>query len=205
MARKNKSGEWLDSRGKAHPENMIQQIDKRRDQTVEQIVKWALALQERMRKEKVRYYAKIDKHIAYIEKKLGEELAGKGNIRLTNFSGDMQVEVRIKDVQEFDERLHVAKKIIDGCLKKWSKGANQNLVVAINEAFDVDKAGNINKNKILSLRRWKVSDPDWKRAMEIISDSLNTTSTKQYLVIRKREAGEGKWKTINLNFSTIEC
>ncbi len=203
MALRNAKGEWLDPRGKAYPASMVHPLDKNRDQTVEAIVRNALALQERMKKEKERYHKRIAKHIAYMEKKLQGERTGKGNIKLTNFSGDKQVEIKINDVQEFDERLQIAKAIIDDCFKRWSKGANQNLIVAVNEAFDVDRSGNVNKNRILGLRRWKINDPEWKRAMDIISDSLNTTGTKQYLAIRVRDGAEGAWKTVNLNFSTL--
>lgn len=205
MARKDSDGNWINAKGNAYPVESINQVDIKRDQLVENIVIQAMALQTRMRTAKASYQAQIDKYMRWLAKRLKADEAGKGNITLTNFSGDQQIIVKVNDILVFDERLAIAKRKINKCIKKWSKGANRNLRIIVNTAFETDKAGNINKNAILGLRKLKIGDKEWKEAMEIIADSLNSTGTKSYLSIRTRRGAESKWQTVNLNFSTLEA
>ena len=127
----------------------------------------------------------------------------KGNYTLSDYANLNQVEVSINNVVEFDERLNLAKSLIDKCLIKWTKRGNQNVRAIVNDAFDVDKKGNVNKMRIFSLMSLKINDKDWKKAMELIRSSMQVTSTKQYLNIRTRENVIDKWNFVNLNFSSL--
>lgn len=205
MARKDANGNWLNPKGNAYPVESINQVDIKRDEVVEKIVAQATDLQRKMLVSKATYQAQIERYMRWLSRRLKADETGKGNVTLTNYSGDQQVIVKVNDILVFDERLAIAKRKINKCIKKWSKGANRNLRIIVNNAFETDRAGNVNKNAILGLRKLKIGDKEWKSAMEIIADSLNITGTKSYLSIRTRRGSESKWQTVNLNFSTIEA
>jgi len=113
----------------------------------------------------------------------------------------------LNDIIQFNEKLQIAKTIIDECLHKWSEGAHKNIRVLVDQAFQVDKKGKLNTSAILKLRTLNIRDKDWKRAMDLIADSIQVVGTKQYLNIRVRDIDfdgtPGKWHTVNLNFSSI--
>jgi len=204
MATKNKDNDWLDNRGRAVPSRYVPVEDRKKDQIVERAVKHAKAIEARMRKVKAQTIRDIDNYMAWLEEQAGVVRNGKGNLLLTNFSGDKQIELQINDVIEFDEKLHLAKAKIDECLRKWSTDANRNLKVVVDQAFEVDKKGRINKMAILKLRNLNIRDQEWLHAMKLLTESIQISTTRQYLAIRERRGGTtGKWETINLNFSSI--
>lgn len=203
MAIKNKAGEWLDPRGRAIPESYVPDLDKKKDRLIEQSIKEMKTLEKKMRETKVKIMARIEKYKEQVGAALEVENTGKGNLTLTGFSGDKQIEFAMNDILEFDEKLQFAKAMIDQCIKKWSEGSNQNLRVVIDQAFEIDKKGKVNSQAIFKLRQLKINDPDWKKAMELIADSLTVSGTRQYLIMRERKSAAEKFKTINLNFSSI--
>jgi hypothetical protein len=203
MATTDKQGNWIDPRGRAVPKNYVKPLDQKRDKTVEKICKDALKLEAKMIEMKKDFINRVNKYIYAMEKTNKVKRQGKGNIQLTNFSSDRQVEFSMNDVIEFDEKLQLAKSLIDDCIKRWSEGANQNLQVVIDQAFDVDKKGRINTQGILDLRKLKIKDNNWNKAMLLIGESVRVTGTRQYLVVRTRKNSTDKFKTVNLNFSSI--
>jgi hypothetical protein len=96
-----------------------------------------------------------------------------------------------QDSITFDERLQVAKALIDKCIKKWSDGADANLLALVNDAFQVDKTGNVSIRRVLGLRSLDIDDRDWKKAMDAISESVQVVGSKSYLrVYERNEAGD---------------
>jgi len=203
MARTDANGDWIDPRGRSVPKTYIKPIDRARDAVVEKIVKDMLLLEQRMIQLKAESLERLRKYIAKVEAENNAPREGKGNITLTNFSGDKQVEYSLNDILEFDERLQVAKSIIDECLTRWSADANPKLRVVVDQAFQVDKKGRIDTRAILKLKDLNIRDKQWKQAMELISQALRVVGTRKYLVARVRKTPHDKFKTVNLNFSSI--
>ncbi len=203
MAKKNENGDWIDSRGRSIPPNYIDPIDRKKDATVESIVNEALKLEKNLQNLKTKWMNKIRAYQELIAKQAGVVITDKGNITLTNFSGDKQVEFAMHDILQFDEKIQVAKALIDQCLKRWGADANPNLIIVVNQAFEVDKQGRINLQSILKLRTLNIKDEQWKSAMAIINEALRVCGTRQYLNVRVRETSTDKFRTINLNMSSI--
>jgi hypothetical protein len=105
----------------------------------------------------------------------------KGNITLNTYDGRYRLMISVEDTIAFDERLQVAHRIIGECLDKWSLDVRPEIKVLVNDAFQVDKAGKISTHRVLGLRRIEIDDPDWKKAMQAISDSSQISGSKQYL------------------------
>jgi hypothetical protein len=105
----------------------------------------------------------------------------KGNITLSTYDGAYRLVVAMNDQIIFDERLQIARKIIAGCLDRWSSGARPEIRMLVNDAFQVDKAGKINAARVLGLRRLDIQDSDWQKAMKAITESIQVSGSKQYL------------------------
>jgi hypothetical protein len=128
---------------------------------------------------------------------------GKGNVTLTSFDGRFKVERAVAESLVFDERLQVAKEIIDKCVHRWAKGSNKNIQALVNHAFQVDKAGNVSTARVLSLRQIAIEDEDWERAMTAIADSMRATASKSYLRFYERNDATGEYVAISLNAATV--
>jgi len=126
----------------------------------------------------------------------------KGNLTLFSFDGRFKVQVANQDYLTFDERLQVAKALIDKCIKKWSDGADPKLLALVNDAFQVDKSGNVSTRRVLGLRQLDIDDKDWKKAMDAISESTQVTGSKNYLRVYER-AENGEYSPIALDVANV--
>ena len=102
----------------------------------------------------------------------------------------------------FDERIHAGKALIDECLHDWSSNARPELRSLIDNAFQVDKEGNLNTARILSLRRVDIQDERWTRAMQAISDSVQVIGSKDYIRFYERDEN-GKYQPIALDMAGV--
>lgn len=197
-------GNWVDPRGREVPPRYVPAIEKRRDAVVEKLFKKARRIEEQMSAFKEELWEEIEAYIGKLSEENGVAENWKGNLSLTGFSGTLQVEVGIKDLISFDERLNVAKQIIDECIKRWSETESSGRVkTLVEEAFNVDKKGKINSYMVLRLTKLDMKDAQWDKAVQLIRESIRPTATRKYVCFKIRENAEVEWQTMNLNFSSI--
>lgn len=103
----------------------------------------------------------------------------------------------------FNESILAAKALIDECLREWSEGSRVELRAIIDNAFQVDKEGNLSLGRILPLRRINISDAKWRRAMFALDDSLQVAYSKTYLRLYKRDSIDEPWRAVPLNVSEV--
>lgn len=199
MARKEKI--LIDEKGREYPAKILDPQIVKRDALVNKVMNRATKLHDKLISEKERMATDIDKYLDQIAQQYGEKW--KGNAELISFDGRSKVEIRQRELIKFSEKLQIAKQKIDDCLKRWSEDSNINLQAVIKEAFQVDKKGEIAKNRILDLRKYNISDPQWKLAMELIDQAIQVTSTKQYIAFYQRPAIDKPFQLVSLNFSAI--
>jgi len=203
MAKKDAAGRWQNSKGEWIPEKYIDVVDRSRDKKVESLYKKAIKLEKELREFKSLAFSEIEKHIKLVEEKYEMNASSKGgNKTLLSFNGNKKVEIIVSNRIEFDERLSLAKDLIDNCIKKWSEGANNNIIVLIAQAFQVDKKGKLDRDRILGLKNLKISDNEWNKAMEIISDSMQIVGSKKYIKFSIRDE-DGGWETVKLDISQV--
>ncbi len=182
----------------------VKPLDKLRDQTVRSIFDKAAEMSSQLEAFKKEVFEEAETFVDLSFEKYGQKYGGKkGNITLTSYDGQYKVSIEIQDVIAFDEQLQVAKALIDQCIHKWSDGADTNLRVLVNDAFQVDKAGNVNTRRILDLRRLEIDDPQWESAMEAISSSIKILMSRRYMrIYEKNNQGDG-YSMIPLDFAAI--
>lgn len=198
------AGYRQDARGRLIPEAQIKPIDLERDALVLNIVNGATALSKQLQEFKRSAFADIDALVSLSAEQYGVRLGGrKGNVQLVSYDGRYKVLLAVADRITFDERLQAAKVLIDECLNEWTGKGPGELRVIVQDAFDVDKAGNINAGKILSLRRHKIDDPRWKRAMEAIGDAIQVIGSTPYLRVYERIGSSDKYRLLNLDVAGV--
>jgi hypothetical protein len=198
------AGYVKDARGRLVPEALIKPIDQLRDQTIASLVDDAKKLQGLMAEYKVRAFADIAAFVEASNEQYGVKVGGtKGNITLVSYDGRYKVVRQIAERIQFGEQLQAAKELIDQCIVEWSQGSNDNLKVLVNEAFQVDKEGNVNTGRVLGLRRYEIKDEKWKTAMEAISDSIRVTGSKPYVRLYERVGDSDEYVPISLDLAAI--
>jgi len=196
-------GFWQDANGALIPEAKIKAIDKARHKTVYTMVEQAIQASEMLRQFKTAALIEIEKFVQTSAAEYDAKVGGKkGNVTLVSFDGRYKVIRAMQETLVFDERLQVAKALIDECMHAWVKGANKNIQALVNHAFQVDKEGKVSTGRILELRRLAIDDPQWKRAMDAIADSMKTASSKAYVRFYERNDATGEYVAIPLDVTT---
>lgn len=195
-------GYKVDAQGRLVPESMIRPIDLARDSLVLEIVAKANALADQIKAAKTGFFADIAAFVSMSAEQYEVKIGGeKGNVSLVSYDGRFKVIRAIQETLVFDERLQAAKALIDACLQRWSEGAQPEIKVLINDAFAVDKAGNINTGRVLGLRRLPIQDAEWQSAMTAIGDALQVAGSKSYVRIYERIGESGKYRPITLDMA----
>jgi hypothetical protein len=197
-------GYWMDAKGALIPVSAIKPEHQEEDALVRELVAEAEALSARLAAFKARALGDVQAFRDLVAEKYGAKRGGqKGNVTLSRFDGSAQILVAVAENITFGAELEAAKALIDGCIHRWSEGANANLRVLIDQAFMVDKQGKISTHRVLGLRRLNIDDADWTRAMDAISDAVRVTGTKTYVRAYKRGQREDDRIPISLDIASV--
>lgn len=195
-----------DSTGALRRVDSIKQIDLLRDELVKKIIARAAAINEQLRQLKDEALAEISAFVELSASEYGVNLGGKkGNVQLTSYDGKFKVMRAKQDCMTFDERLLAAKQLITECLEDWAgrPGVPRGLVVVAERAFRKNAAGEISVSRVMDLRSHDIDDTRWKRAMEIITDSIRVQATVTYLRLYERVGSTDQYKQISLDIAGV--
>ena len=197
-------GYMKDARGHLVPVSAIKPIDLCRDDLVKNIVVNAKALSTAIGEFKANTFADISALVDLSAERYDVRLGGKkGNLSLVSFDGQFKVVRAISDTLTFDESLQAAKALIDECVTEWTQGSRTEIKALINDAFNVDKEGNISTGRILSLRRLDFTDEKWLRAMEALSNSVRVQCSKSYIRVYERIGDTDQYRPISLDIASL--
>lgn len=192
-----------DARGRQIPVEMIKEIDLLRDQTVKEIMRKTLCMKNELFAFKAIIWSDIEAFLSISANQHGVEMGGKkGNITLVSYDGEYKIMIAVAESLQFNEKLQVAKELIDSCIKRWSGDAKPELKVLVDDAFNVDKQGKINTARVLRLRRLAIKDAQWHEAMGAITESLMVSASKTYMRFYQR-AKNGQYFQIPLDIAAL--
>lgn len=193
-----------DAQGRLTPVSAIKPIDLKRHEAVVAIMKETFAERDRLIEFKKRIWLRVQDFLAESAKDSGARKFGgaKGNVTLTSFDGKFKVMVAVNDTIQFNEKLQVAKQLIDKCIASWSEGANENLRAIVDDAFNVGKSGLVSTSRVLGLRRLNIKDATWKKAMDAITESMQVANSKTYMRFYERQQ-DGSYKQIPLDVANL--
>ncbi len=197
-------GYMKNARGHLEPVSTIRSIDLERDKLVMEIVAKAKTLNGQISTFKGDVFGDIAAFVQLSAEQYGAKVGGnKGNVTLMSFDGRFKIVRAIAERLTFDERLQAAKALIDECITDWSQGARPEIHVLVNDAFQVDKEGNINTGRVLGLRRLNIEDERWKNAMTAIGEAIQVTGSKSYVRIYERVGDTDQYVPIPLDVAAV--
>jgi len=193
-----------DAKGALWPVATMRQIDITRDELVHEIVARAKAESEALAKFKAAVFGDIEAFVQLSGEKYGVAMGGKkGNVSLLSFDGRYKVQRAVSESLAFDERLQIAKELVNQCIHLWSEGSRSEIRALINDAFQVDKEGRVNVARILSLRRLEITDDKWLTAMKAIGESIQVAGSKTYFRVYERVGDSEQYQPISLDIAAV--
>lgn len=197
----------MDAQGKLVREELVKEIEKLRDQTVQELIKKALALHAQLKAFKRDAFSDIAEFCATSLEEHGVAWGGKkGNVSLRSYDGRYKVDRCIQDRIELSEKVMAAKHYFDECLKVWMGelgGKGPELQTIVNNTFKVDQAGKISVADVLWLRRQKITHPLWLRGIDALDEALFVSGTTQYVRFFRRVGDSDKYEPITLDISAV--
>jgi len=200
------AGYMQNAKGDLVPESKVKPIDKLRDQLVHSMAKSAKDLSAVMAAWNRCAFADIAAFAETSAEEYGVTLRGmrgKGNLTLTSYDGRYKVVRQMQEHIRFDERLQVAKELIDQCITEWAASSRDEIKVLINDAFRVDQEGLVSASRVLGLRRLDIKDEKWLRAMEAISDSMQVAGSSSYVRVYERVGDSDRYQPIPLDMAAL--
>lgn len=192
------------AKGHLVPVEQIKDIDRLRDDLVMEVIAKVKALQEEMRRLKAEISSEVEAFLELSAKEYDTAYGGKkGNVTLASFDGQYQVKRAVADHLAFDERLQVAKELIDQCIHEWTAGSRSEVQALVEHAFQTDKEGKISTARVLGLRSLNIKDEKWQQAMQAIMDSIQVTGSKSYLRFYERQGQDGPHRQIPLDVAAL--
>lgn len=192
------------AQGHLVPRNLVSDIDMARDDLVRDIIRSARALQDAMALFKSGTMDDIAAFIELSAEKYGAKLGGdKGNVTLSSYDGRYKIVRANAEYLTFDERLMVAKSLIDQCIHRWTEGSRVEIRALVEHAFQTDKTGKISTGRVLGLTRLAISDEQWQQAMQAIRDSVQVAGSKCYVRLYERIGDSDQWQQIALDIATL--
>ncbi|OZS45330.1 sulfate transporter [Photobacterium sanguinicancri] len=197
----------LDSKQRLVPISTVDDYDIEINDFVEKHISEARNIQQTLKTFKRKVYEDCYAFLELLAEKYETKKkrgGAKGGFSFSSYDGALQIKITVQDRITFGPELQIAKELIDECVQDWSSDANDYLKVLINDAFEVDREGNLNTGRILSLRKHKdkIIDQRWMNAMEAIADAIMVTGSKTYLNFRERTS-EGKLINIPLDLAAL--
>jgi len=191
------------TQGHQVPLAQVQEIDKARHELVMEKVAKAKDMRKALAALKAEIMDDVGAFIQLSAEKYEVKVGGnKGNVSLLSFDGRYKIVRQVAENITFDERLQAAKALIDECLRDWTKDARSEIQALIDQAFLADKEGNLSTSRVLGLRRLKITDERWLRAMQAIGDSIQVTGTKPYVRVYERQEN-GSYTAIPLDMAAV--
>lgn len=196
-------GYWKSATGSLVPVAKIKEIDKERDKLVRHLVEQAVEMNALLAEFKLDVMTLIAEFMKRSAQDYGKTIGGeKGNLVLSTFDGSLKVVRQMAETIAFDERLQVAKSIIDECINVWAKNARSEIKALVHQAFQVDKAGRVNTARVLGLRTLQIEDPQWQKAMDAIADSMHAVAVKPYVRFYVRDES-GQYRPLPIDIAAV--
>lgn len=174
----------INHKGQQVPLKGIRPADIIRHEFVQKAIELAKAQSYQLAEFKKQQMNEFDAFMGLLAQEYAVEMGGKkGNVTLRSFDHKQKVTLQVQESIELGPELLVAKELIDECLNEWSEGANENLKLIIEQTFATDKKGKVSVQKVLGLRRLKITDDSgkWQRAMDIIADAIQVIDSTRFI------------------------
>lgn len=202
--------QWVDRQGRTVPDHLVTDAERMKDELAERLVSGAESVQQVMTAFKQSSMDEMHAAKALLFEKYGAKIGGqKGGFSIGSFDGSTEVRISVADRISFGPELQAAKALIDECIESWAEGADPNIRVLVDDAFQVNQVGRIDTKRVLRLQKLPIRRPDgscderWERAMQAITDALIVDQTAIYIRYYRRNEHTNAGELVNLDFSAL--
>jgi len=182
----------------------ISEIDLMRNNMINDLRQKALKVSQEIANFKADAEGDIEAFMQLSAEQYGVKWGGKkGNVALRNYNGSAQVKIQKQDIQAFNERLQVAKELIDEIIIEKSEGIDEVIKALMLNVFNTTKEGKVNKTELQRLKDMKtLNHPKWPMVLKALNDSINIIGTREYINFYERDE-HGKMQLIVLNIAGL--
>lgn len=128
----------------------------------------------------------------------------KGTVTFFSIDGLIKVIRSIDDRIEINSNIEAARQLFDqyrDVIKRNSSGDAQQW---IDTSFET-KNGKMSTGKLIEIMNKEIDHPIYRKGVEALRKSLFVAGTKAYLRFYYRDAADDEWKSLPLQFSSIEA
>ena len=191
-----------DGKGGLQPVETIKPQHLLEDEMVRKVMGFTIAASEQVARLKAHTFEDIGEFVALLDQEYGITKGGKrGNMTFMTVDQLYMIKVQVQDRIDFGPELAIAKTLVDECLNEWAGGAGPELRAIVTDAFNTDKAGQINRNQIFVLLRRDIQDERWQRAMSAIRDAMRVVGSKTYVRSYQRKAPDAPWEAVTVDLA----
>ncbi|MEN2980293.1 DUF3164 family protein [Tistrella bauzanensis] len=196
-------GYMKDSKGRLVPLDLVRPADSLEDQAVRKILGYAEDLSAQIARFRAHTMDDVDALVDILREQYGAKPGGqKGNLTLTSYDGTQKVQVAVSDTIAFGPELEAARSLIDECVSEWSADAAAPIRALVEHAFVPDRAGVVNREALLRLRKVDIDDDRWRRAMTAITDAIRVQGSKTYIRLYRRDRPTDRWRMVPIDIAS---
>ncbi|UBQ43984.1 DUF3164 family protein [Comamonas thiooxydans] len=186
------------------PRANVREQDLLRDEIAKKVASRAIRLHQELTEFKKDTLGEVADLVKIAGERYDVALGGKkGNVSISSYDGKYKVQRSVADRIQFTEEIEAAKALINQCIARWSEGANDKIRAIVDRAFNKDTKGQIKTAAVLDLMRLDIDDVEWKRAMDAIRDSIQSTGTATYVRVYERIGDSDQYKAIPLDLAAV--
>lgn len=193
-----------DAKGRLVNEKHVRPAEALEDQTVRRILAYGVDLADQIARFRSHTTADLLGLLDVLAAEYGQtaRVGQKGNWSVSSFDGRLKVVVQVSEQIAFGPELQVARGLVSACITDWSDGARSEIVELARRAFEPDKAGRINREAVLRLRRVEIDDPRWRQAQRAIGDAIRVVGSRRYLRLYMRGAPDAAWIPVPIDLAS---
>lgn len=190
----------INSRGFQTPINEIKPQDLLKHDLVTELAEQAKAQSKAHEDFKKKVFSEVNDLISLVANEYDVSIGGaKGNVSLTSFDQKKRIQVGIADQISFGQEIDIAKQLITEVIEDELADTSSFIAQLMRDAFEADKQGQYNKNRILALRKYRDSNKSdkWGNAMKALDEAIICSNSKTYITFQERNI-QGAWVQIPL-------
>lgn len=190
---------WIkDAMGRLVRQEAVPVQDSMRDKLVRDIVAGAKFRAANLKAWRMSVLGDVQAFTEVVAEKYKARIGKGQNITLNSYDGSLRVMIVRDNKVTFNEQLAVAKTMIWKCVERWTDGSRSEIRALVDAAFKTSRTGQMSVSKILALRQVEIDDPEWLRAMDALTDSLQVVGSATYIRVYERDSA-GAMSRIDLD------
>jgi hypothetical protein len=189
-------------RGGYDPVGIVPVTAQLEDQLVRTIVAGALAVSASIGRFKGLSFFEAEQFLELLAAEHGVSRAGSaGNVSLFSYDRRYRVQFTVQERIAFTAEVKLAQEVFAQWVEQ--SGASPEVQAVISDAFRLDDQGQLRAWEVLRLKRRRITDPLWIRAMGILDAAMISAGSTRYMRVYQRGA-DGRYVQISLDLASAK-